>query len=192
MKKFFFILLLFIYYFSFGQQKKLEKIKIIWNDCDSLHINYSYLSSIPEREKAAIAFVALHDSRDCEWDGEVNKDMSNLSCKIIKALGLGYQCSQKHIALLQKWLGKDSLASEEIKYCPMTPNTSHSVEGIDKIFLTKINNDKFKIDYSSSGMNIRSMWYWSFNTTIIFQMNKDTLKIVSYKKYKVKKKRIEE
>ncbi|MFX8477732.1 hypothetical protein ABTL82_19990, partial [Acinetobacter baumannii] len=79
---------------------------------------------------------------DCEWDGKANFEHSNLSCKITKILGLGYQCSEKHIALLKQWFQNDSSAQEEIKYCPMTPNGAHSVQGVNRITLTKINTDK--------------------------------------------------
>jgi hypothetical protein len=187
MRRLVIIFFLFSSLFCFSQQNKPQKIKIVSVEHDSIYINTKYLQTISESEKAAIAFVTLHDSRDCEWDGEVNKDMSNLSCRITKALGLGYQCSAMHIALLQKWLGKDSSASEEIKYCPMTPNTAHQLHGIGKVLLTKLTPNKFKIDYSADGVNIRMMSYWSFDATIIFQIDNDILKIVSRKEYNVDK-----
>lgn len=134
--------------------------------------------------------MALHDSKHCEWDGNTNENYANLNCKIIKALELGYQCSEIHIKLLKKWFGKDSLITDDVKYCPMTSNTAHSVQGIDKILITKISSSKFKIDYSTSGMNIKYMASWSFDTSIIFQIINDNRKVISSIKFNIKKAKI--
>ncbi len=167
-------------------------IKILWfdNSVDSLMFNSDYLKSIPDDEKAAVAYVAMHDSRDCEWDGEPNSDQSNLNCKIIKALGLGYQCSPKYINLLTRWFRSDTAILGEIKYCPMTPNTAHQLHGIDEILLTKMSEKAFKIFYKASGVNISTMSYWSFSETIIFRREDDKLIVVNRKQGKVKRGRL--
>ena len=189
MKHYLFLLFLITFQISFCQPKKASTIKVLWFDTlnDSLIFNKDYFNSIPDNEKAAIAYVALHDSRDCEWDGEVNQDYSNLNCKIIKALGLGYQCSQQHLQILNYWFRNDTSILNEVKFCPMTPNGAHQIHGIDNISLTRLLDNQFKIFYSASGANIRAMTLWSFTETILFKTETDKLIIITRKEGKVKK-----
>ena len=167
--------------------------KIVWkeNKCDTTTFNYPFLKQMREEEKAAIAYVSLYDSEECEWDGKADKEMTNLSCRIIKYLGLGYQCSDAHKNLLKKWLGKDTSTrvKEDLQYCPMTPNTAHSVNGINRINLTRMKNGSFKIYYEISGANIRSETSWEYAETIIFRKQNTSLIIISRKTDKYKKKK---
>jgi hypothetical protein len=164
-------------------------LNVLWldNKLDSLVINIKVIKKIRESERAAIAYVALHDSRDCDWDGEPNANHTNLSCSIITALGLGYQCSDSHIQLLKHWFRDDSTILQEVKYCPMTPSTSHQIHGIDKVILTRMRNNYFGIVYEASGANIRSESSWSFSESIVFKTEGDKLTIVSRKRSNIRK-----
>lgn len=163
--------------------------KILWYDIKlySSIINTKIMKEMREPEKAAIAYIALHDSRDCDWDGEPNAGHTNLSCEIITALGLGYQCSDNHIQLLKHWFRDDSTILEEVKYCPMTPNTAHQLHGIDQISLIRMNNNYFKMNYKASGANSRTESFWSFSESILFKTQGDKLIIVDRKMSKVVK-----
>ena len=66
-------------------------------------LNQDYIKTMTDPEKAALGYVATFVGNDCWWDGEANEEKSNLDCKIITTLGLGYQCSNEHLGFLRKW-----------------------------------------------------------------------------------------
>lgn len=172
--------LLFIHACCTARQFADTTIKVVWFD-DTLTINSSYLQDIPEYEKAAVAYVSLYDSRDCDWEGELNKAHDNLNCKIVAALGLGYQCSDKHLGLMKYWFRNDTSILDELKGCPMPPGGATRIYGIDKILLTRLKNGSFKVYYEASGINIRTETSWYWKETILFKKTGDSLVIVSRK-----------
>lgn len=76
-----------------------EKIKIIWLDNEGNYIvNEEYIKSAPEAIRAVLAYYSLKGGVSCWWDGDKpNKEWNNINCGLTKALGLGYQCSQKQL-----------------------------------------------------------------------------------------------
>ena len=88
-------------------------------------------------EKAALGCIATFIGSECWWDGETNNDRTNLDCKIITALGLGYQCSDEHLLFLRKWFSTDKevLSKLETSNCPTTPYTATSQNTFDEIKL---------------------------------------------------------
>jgi len=119
----------------------------------SIILNENYLKNISQPEKAALAYVATFIGNDCEWDGEVNADRSNLKCKILSSLDLGYQCSDRHIGFLRKWFAKDSTALEALKPCRTMPNTATIQSTFDEIVIkTSAQDQTIQIRYKVSGI----------------------------------------
>lgn len=81
----------------------------------SIFLNIDYINSMTSQEKAAIGYVSTYIGNECWWDGEANDDRSNLDCKIITALGLGYQCSESHLGFLRKWFSTDYEVLSELE-----------------------------------------------------------------------------
>lgn len=86
-----------------------------------LTINNTYAVNIPEDEKAAIAYILTFIDNGCNWENnQVNAERNNLLCKGLSALGLSYQCSEKHISFLTKWFSADPVSLIKIEDCPHT------------------------------------------------------------------------
>jgi hypothetical protein len=71
------------------------------------------------------------------WDGEYKSDRSNLKCKILNALDLGYQCSQTHLGFLKKWFRIDEKVLKRLEDCSTIPSTSTVQNTFDKIQITQ-------------------------------------------------------
>ena len=122
-------------------------IKFMWTDMkydstlnvsfSSIFLNVDYINTMTNQEKAAIGYVSTFIGNECWWDGEANDDRSNLDCKIITALGLGYQCSESHLGYLRKWFSTDKDVLSELKdsSCPTTPYTATIQDTFDKIVI---------------------------------------------------------
>ncbi|MBK6878684.1 MAG: hypothetical protein IPG99_20185 [Ignavibacteria bacterium] len=120
-----------------------KKVKILWREdyynaelqdtMSMIVMNSSYCSTLPDPEKAAIAFVATFVGNDCWWDGQYTNDRSNLKCKVLTELNLGYQCSESHLGFLRHWFREDAKALERLEDCPTTPFTATEQETFDSI-----------------------------------------------------------
>lgn len=141
-------------------------------------INEAYCKQISDPEKAALGYVATFIGNDCWWDGEANEDRSNLQCKILTALDLGYQCSEKHLGYLRNWFAGDTAVLAQLvnANCPTIPYTATIQTTFDEIKLTRKAN-KIEIWYKANGINMRSGQGWSWTETDFFQVNENTLKL---------------
>ena len=155
-----------------------KKVKILWRENfynaelqDSMSMivmNSSYCSTLPDPEKAAIAFVATFVGNDCWWDGQYTNDRSNLKCKVLSELNLGYQCSESHLGFLRQWFREDAKALERLEDCPTTPFTATVQETFDSISIAV--EGQFIILYLSiSGFNIREDQEWHRTEEITFR-----------------------
>ena len=93
-----------------------------------------------------ILLIIIHKN----WDGEHKSVRSNLKCKILTALDLGYQCSQTHLGFLKKWFKGDDKALKRLEDCSTTPYTATIQNTFDKIQIIHKNNDFFVIVNASS------------------------------------------
>lgn len=146
---------------------------------NSIFINQDYLSSLTKPEKAAIGYVATFIGNECWWDGEANENRSNLDCKIISALGLGYQCSDEHLGFLRKWFSTDKKVIAELKKtnCPTTPFTSTRQNTFDEIKLT-VKTDSILVFYRANGINMREQESWMWNETVYFKVLENNIRLI--------------
>ncbi len=85
--------------FLWREEKYNKKYKTTFSE---ICINQSYCKTITDPERAVIGYIATFIGSDCNWDDECNADRSNLKCKLLSALILGYQCSDTHLGFLKK------------------------------------------------------------------------------------------
>ncbi|MCH2046808.1 MAG: hypothetical protein MK212_22020, partial [Saprospiraceae bacterium] len=76
-----------------------------------LSINTNYTQEASDVECLALGYVATFIGNDCWWQNDSpNEDRTNLECKLLTALDLGCQCSEKHLGSLKKAFATDSVA----------------------------------------------------------------------------------
>ncbi|MCC9165399.1 hypothetical protein [Pontibacter harenae] len=147
----------------------------------TITLNDSYFKTISDPERAAIGYVATFVGSDCDWDGEANESFSNLNCKVIDALNLGYQCSDKHLSFLRHWLRNTPKALERLESCPVVPFTATSQKTFTSLAVTT-KADTIKVNYEASGMNLREEAFWEWTEELIFKVVDDRLELVSQQK----------
>lgn len=145
----------------------------------SILLNEDYLANISEQERAAIGYVATFIGNECWWDGEANENYSNLDCTIISALGLGYQCSDKHLGFLRKWFETDSLVLTELEEsnCPTIPYTATSQNTFNEITITTKGNS-IHIYFEAGGVNLRAQESWEWSETVHFTCDADHVELI--------------
>ncbi len=153
---------------------------------NSIFLNESFIESITDQEKAAVAFVATFIGNECSWDGKATKDRSNLQCKILTALNLGYQCSEQHLGFLRNWFSKDPIALKKLAVCGTMPDGATVQTTFDEI---SIDTDKEKqtisITYRVQGMNMRASTTWTYTQTDYFEYTNETIKWIDAEKSEV-------
>ena len=141
----------------------------------TIFINEKYCKTISDPEKAAIAYVATFVGNDCMWDGDAKDDRSNLKCRILSALNLGYQCSDTHLNYLRKWFKNDTFALEQLVDCPTIPYTATIQSTFEDIDVRTTKN-KIWISYIATGLNMRDGSSWREYRIDEFKLINGTLK----------------
>lgn len=155
-----------------------KKVKILWREnfynselqdtMSMIVMDTSYCKNISDPEKAAIAFVATFVGNDCWWDGQYTNDRSNLKCKVLTELNLGYQCSESHLGFLRQWFREDAKALVRLEDCPTTPFTATVQETFDSISVT-VEGQFIILNLSISGFNVREDQEWHRTEEITFR-----------------------
>lgn len=155
-----------------------KSVKFLWRESrydpslqdtiSVLVLDEDYCKTIPDAERAALGYTATFTGNECDWDGDYTEDRSNLKCKIIAALGLGYQCSEAHLGFLRQWFSTDNkvLATLTPENCPTTPDGASVQESFDEITL-RTEKDYIIVSYQVSGYDMRAgeIWNWSGSTS---------------------------
>jgi hypothetical protein len=165
-----------------------KKIKFLWTqsifdkkydaEVNSLMVDYDYIKTITEPEKAALAYVSMFYGNECEWDGEPNENRTNLKCKIPWALGLRYQCSFEQKALLKYWFRKNKQILKELESCPTIPNTATIQSFIHEIDI-ETSSDIISIFFKIGSTNIRTLENWEWTENIDFQFNTNEILLIN-------------
>jgi hypothetical protein len=158
----------------------------------SIFLNKDHIRTMTNQEKAAVGYVSTFIGNECWWDGEANDDRSNLDCKIITALGLGYQCSESHLGFLRKWFSTDKeiLSELEGSNCPTTPYTATIQNTFSKIVIST-NEDSISVYYEASAVNIRKQESWEWSETVNFVATTENLRLMKKDKSEVKYEKFE-
>jgi len=152
---------------------------------NSIFINEDYCKTITDPERAALGFIATFIGNECWWDGEAKDDRSNLKCKILAALNLGYQCSDQHLGFLRQWFRNDKESLEKLEDCPTTPYTSTIQDTFEEINLT-VKENIISVSFITNGINLREQNSWQWSETDYFQFDADNIKLIKIDKSKVK------
>ncbi|RYF21191.1 MAG: hypothetical protein EOO42_10990 [Flavobacteriales bacterium] len=168
--------------FLWRANKYDESIK---DSVSSIFIDEAFCKTITDPERAALGYVATFIGNECWWDGEANADRSNLKCKILTALNLGYQCSAQHLGFLRQWFKGDKNPLKELENCPTTPYTATIQDTFDEITLT-VRGDKISVFFKANGVNIREGNSWSWTETNHFLVENDCIKLIEKVKSPVK------
>ncbi len=160
------------------------KVKFLWREniyseelndtVSTIVIDTAYCSSISDPQRAALAYVATFVGNECWWDGNATRDRSNLKCKILTALRLGYQCSDLHLGFLRRWFRDDSKVLVKLEDCPTTPFTATVQETFDSINIS-VSDDVIIVEFSVTGFNIREDLDWHRKEEITFRCYADKL-----------------
>jgi hypothetical protein len=155
-----------------------KNVKILWREnfynaelqdtMSMIVMDTSYCRTISDPEKAAIAFVATFVGNDCWWDGQYTNDRSNLKCKVLTELNLGYQCSEIHLEFLRQWFSEDAKALKRLEDCPTTPFTATVQETFDSIRIA-VEGQFIVVNFSVTGFNIREDLEWHRTEEITFR-----------------------
>lgn len=168
--------------FLWREEKYDEELKDTFN---TIIINEKLCKTLTEPETAALGYVATYIGSECQWDGECNDNRSNLKCKILTALNLGYQCSERHLGFLRKWFMNDTKVLEEFNTnCPTVPYTASSQNTFDEITL-KVKGNNISVWYSASGINMPMGESWSWTEINHFKFENDNLRLIRKEKSKV-------
>lgn len=174
-----------------------KTVKFLWREdsydqelkdtFNKIVINEELCKALTEPEIAVLGYVGTYIGSECQWDGECNDDRSNLKCKVLTALNLGYQCSDKHLGFLRKWFKNDKKVLAEFDYnCPTKPYTASSQNAFDEIKLTVKGND-ISVWFSVIGVNMPMGESWSYTETNYFQLNNDNVRLIKKEQSKVKR-----
>ncbi|SKB91576.1 hypothetical protein SAMN05660841_03064 [Sphingobacterium nematocida] len=165
------------------QKKTLNKtIKFLWREdkydeelkgtYNLITINTEFCKTITGPEKAALAYVATFIGNECSWDGKATAGRTNLKCKILTALQLGYQCSEQHLGFLRQWFRNDEKNVQKLESCPTIPDGATVQDTFDEIILT-VKGNQIIVSFKANGVNIREgrRWYWTQSDYFEFREN---------------------
>ncbi|MCC9063976.1 DUF674 domain-containing protein [Flavobacterium piscisymbiosum] len=156
-------------------------IKILWLDnTGTLQLNTNYIKTLTDQQRAALGYIATDVSSECNWDGAKKADASNLKCKFLSALNLGYQCSETHLSFLKKWFKEDTKVLDRLQYCNKTESSAkiqdHFIE--IKMITTK---ETIKILYSAVGEDLDKQKTWSWQEESTYSFTKTGIKQINRK-----------
>src|SRR5690606_1441622 len=171
--------------------KKLEplqlqdkNIKFLWRktvydkelktEINTIVLNEEYIQNITDPEKATLAYIATFIGNECAWDGKA-VDRSNLKCKMLWALDLGYQCSYRHLEFLRFWFRNEKEILKELTNCPTTPDGATVQDTFDEINLS-VNGNRITVSFKVSGFNLREEKSWSWTETQLFEFKENELR----------------
>lgn len=161
-----------------------KKVKFLWRetryieewetDVNIIELNQEYINTISEPEKAVLAYIATFIGNECEWDGKANENRSNLICKILWALNLGYQCSYTHLDFLRFWFRNNKGILKELENCPTTPDGATIQDTFDEIDI-EVKENKINVFFKASGINMREGKSWSWTEKHSYEFKKNEI-----------------
>jgi hypothetical protein len=152
-------------------------------EVSSMVINQSFLQNITPPEKAALAFVAYDIGNECEGGYDSDGNGRVLWCRIVSALDLGHQCSDKQLNFLREWFAKDTVALKKLESCPTMPNTATIQTTFDEILIQKnITEKTITVSYRITGINMRESKSWQWSQTDVFEYDSEHIVLVDSKK----------
>lgn len=158
-----------------------EYIKILWLDKNgAIQLNTTYIKTLTDQQRAALGYIATDVSSECNWDGAKKADESNLKCRFLWALNLGYQCSETHLSFLKKWFKEDTKVLERLQYCNKTASSAKIQDHFIEVKMMTA-KDTIKILYSAVGEDLDKQKTWSWQEESTYSFTKTGIKQVNRK-----------
>jgi hypothetical protein len=133
------------------------------------------IACLTDAERAAVGFVTPTLGGRCIPAPGDDDAHGHLDCPLTSALGLGYQCEEKHKEFLQRWLPKDAPAQ-----CRRWPDTAYTQETLTTLTLTTV-GQILTVDYEASGTTGPGGKSWSWSETLVFEADGERLVLASRK-----------
>ncbi len=142
-------------------------------EIDVIKINEKYFDTLPNAEKAIIAYYATFHGNECWWENDApNETRSNLKCKLISALNLGYQCSDTHLDFLRQWFRTQPDLLAELEHCPTVPTTSTAQDSFEDMQVER-KKDIFTLRFTVCLVNLRENLTRCYEETHTFRIHAD-------------------
>ncbi|KUF41718.1 hypothetical protein AS361_01505 [Myroides marinus] len=142
-----------------------------------LKIDETYFKTISEQQKAALGYVITFVGNECQWQDQANKTQrEGLICKLLSALDLGEQCSEKHLSFLRSWFKKDVKVLDELKTCPTIPETSTVQTMFNSIKISQVQS-KIIVFTEEVYINSREDYSKTFQKEYSFHLDNNTIKL---------------
>lgn len=140
-------------------------VRLAWRDAASkLVLATSEFACLSDAERAALGRVSATVGSDCEWaKGTKLSSPEHLDCKLTTALGLGYQCEEKHKAHVKAFLGSDVPAQ-----CARIPITAFAQTALDELTLRR-GRSEIVVRYKATTTEGPMGKAWTWSETIGFQ-----------------------
>lgn len=156
-------------------------VKVLWLDKNgALQLNTTYIKTLSDQQRAALGYIATDVSNECHWDGPKKADDSNLKCKFLSALNLGYQCSETHLSFLKKWFKEDPKVLERLQYCNKTESSAKIQDHFIEVNMITT-KDTIKILYSAVGEDLEKQRTWSWKEESTYSFTKNGIKQINRK-----------
>lgn len=180
-----------------NKQPADKSVKFLWRadkydeqlkeNFSALFIEENFCKTITDPEKAALGYVATFIGNECNWDGDPKDNRSNLKCRILSSLNLGYQCSEEHLGFLRRMFKNDTQVLQELnsENCPTSPDGATIQDTFDEILLT-VNGNTILVSFKVTGVNLRDGESWTWNETDHFLIEKEGIKLVGKDKSEVR------
>ncbi|MGG9960113.1 hypothetical protein [Ferruginibacter sp. SUN106] len=159
-----------------------DKASIIsFNKKGDMVLNEMYLKNCKEPVRAILAYYSTQSGSDCWWENDnPNDSYTNMSCKFTKALGLGWQCSDKQKKLIAKWFAADTTLMGEADNCYSAPYTATVQNSFTELSIA-VAGDKVVVKYLLNGVNIREDYSWNYNGIGVYKINAAGITRLYYK-----------
>ena len=172
-------------------QLKDTSLKVAWREemydsrlnqtISSIVLNDTYFKNITEPEKAALGYLSTFIGNECQWDGAPNSEQSNVKCKILSALSLGYQCSNVNKDFFKKWFSEGSEIMKEIESCKAAVSSEQT--SFRNISITT-KDDVIKIKYTAIKANISKQKLEDWSEELTFRLSNDKIDLIKRTKKK--------
>lgn len=141
------------------------KVRLAWNDeAYQLQSNTEAFSCLSDAERAAVGYVAATIPSQCNWiSGPDVATSDHMECKLTQALGLGYQCEDKHFSFLRQWL-KDESPSR----CAKIPITAYAQTALSEVSLLH-DDTRITVSYKAVTTTGPMGEAWTWSEDIVFR-----------------------
>ncbi|KLT70237.1 hypothetical protein [Flavobacterium sp. ABG] len=153
-----------------------DYVTVLWLDKNrNLQLNDEFIKTITNQQRAALGYIATSIGNECSWDGDEKPDKSNLKCKFLWALNLGYQCSETHLSFLRKWFKEDAAVLQNLQYCSKTESSEKNQDFFIVLKMATLNNT-IRIIYTAAGFDEKTPQKWSWTEESTYSFTKNEIK----------------